>query len=317
MTDYDPFARGRFPVGVQTVHAHDAQRDRVFPCEIWQPEGEAAEFPLILFSHSSGGGRKQSALLCEHLSSHGYVVAAMDHSEVVAPELARKDGETTPEKTARGEAWIANRVPDIRFLLDHLLGSQTNLDPARIGIVGHSFGGWTAVAAPEVEGRIGAVVALAPAGSSQPKPGILPAKLTFAWGRDVPTLYLAAEYDVAIPLSGLYELFERTPATRQLVILRRADHLHFMDHFAELHETVRAMEWPGDLAWMPKEMLPIGELCSEEEARLFVRGLTLCQMDAVLRRQQGAQRFLAGDTESELAARGVEAMVHRSPISSR
>jgi dienelactone hydrolase len=317
MSEYDPFVPGRFPVGVRTIHARDKLRDRVFPCEIWQPEGEAAKWPLILFSHSSGAGRKQSPLLCEHLSSHGYVVAAMDHSEVVAPELARKDGESIAEKTARGDAWIANRVPDIRFLLDHLLASQTDLDPARIGIVGHSFGGWTALAAPEVEERIGAIVALAPAGSSRPKPGIIPAKLTFTWGRDVPTLYLAGENDVAIPLSGVYELFERTRATRELIILRRADHLHFMDHFVEVHETVRGMEWPGELAWMPKEMLPIGELCSEEEARLFVRGLTLCHMDAVLRRQQEAARFLAGDIGAELASRGIDAMVHRSPISSR
>jgi hypothetical protein len=90
-----------------------------------------------------------------------------------------------------------------------------------------------------------------------------------------------------------------------------------MDDFAELHEKVRAMEWPGDLAWMPKEMLPIAELCSEEEARLFVRGLTLCHMDAVLRQNEGAQRFLAGDIEAALAARGVDAVVYRSPISSR
>src|SRR5262249_25870035 len=152
--------------------------------------------------------------------SHGYVVAALDHSEVVAAELARKDGETDGQKTARAEAWIANRVPDIRFLLDHLLNgaawdSETKLDPTQVGIVGHSFGGWTALAATAVEWRIRAVVALAPGGSSQPKPGILPAKLTFSWGRDVPTLYLVAENDTMTPLVGMYELFARTPATKQ------------------------------------------------------------------------------------------------------
>ena len=119
-------------------------------------------------------------------------------NQVVAEELARKDGETDEQKTARVDAWIANRVPDIRFLLDHLLNdtawdSEAELDPARIGIVGHSFGGWTALAATEVERRIRAVVALAPGGSSQPKPGIIPGKLTFNWGRNVPTMYLVAE----------------------------------------------------------------------------------------------------------------------------
>jgi len=78
--------------------------------------------------------------------------------------LARTDGETDEQKAARVEAVIANRVPDIRFLLDHLLsggvlGPETNLDATQIGIVGHSFGGWTTLAATDVEGRIRAVVA--------------------------------------------------------------------------------------------------------------------------------------------------------------
>ena len=64
-----------------------------------------------------------------------------------------------------------------------------------------------------VKRRIRAVAALAPAGSSRRKPGILPVTLTFSWGRDVPTLYLVAQDDVTLQLDGMYELFERTPAT--------------------------------------------------------------------------------------------------------
>ena len=326
--EYDPFLRGRFPVGVRTIQALDTARDRLFPCEVWYPAAaqhagqdlapgtqdsftvpsgdtprrqmavrdataQPGTFPLIIFSHSSGGNRRQSTFLCTHLSSHGYVVAALDHSETVAAELARRDGETGEQKTARAEAWIANRVPDIRFLLDHLLSSaawdsEASLDPAQIGIVGHSFGGWTALAATDVEQRIRAVVALAPGGSSRPKPGILPVKLTFTWGRDVPTLYLVAENDISLPLAGMYELFERTRATKHMVILRRADHGHFED-----------------------EVEQQAELCSREQAHLFVRGLTLCHMDAILRRQEAAQRFWLRDVEVELAARGVDVMVPR------
>jgi dienelactone hydrolase len=235
---------------------------------------------------------------------------------VVAPELAPREGENAEQKTARVAAWIANRVPDVRFLIDHLLDgaawdSEARLDPNRVGIVGHSFGGWTALAATDVEPRIRVVVALAPAGSSKPRPGIIPVTLTFGWGRDVPTLYLVAENDTAIPLAGMYELFERTPATKRMVILRRADHLHFIDDVERQHEAVRAMPFAGELAWIPKEMLPIAELCSGQQAHLFVRGLTLCHMDAMLRQQEAAQRFLAGDLEAELAARGVDAIVHK------
>src|SRR2546426_6930856 len=35
--DYDPFVRGRFPVGVRTIQALDTVRNRLFPCEIWYP----------------------------------------------------------------------------------------------------------------------------------------------------------------------------------------------------------------------------------------------------------------------------------------
>ena len=356
---YDPFARGRFPVGERTIPAVDRVRRRPFECEIWYPAAgqhtgqdsatetqdsftippgdssrrqqavrDAAPLPradamrdlpgrtsLIVYSHPSGGGRRAATFLCTHLSSHGYVVAALDHSELVAPELARKQDETDEQRDARANAWIANRVPDLRFLIDQVLdraplGDSIRLDPDRVGVVGHSFGGWTALAATEVEPRIHAVVALAPAGSSRPKPGMLAAKLTFAWGRDVPTLYLAAEDDTSMPLAGQVELFERTPASKWLVVLRSADHMHFMDDVERMHETVRKMTFTGELAWLPKEMRPIEELCSGERSHAFTRALTLGHMDASLRADASAQRWMSGDLEAELAARGIQARVH-------
>ena len=309
---YDPFARGRFPVGVRTIEALDTARNRLFPCEIWSPESAEGRLPLILYSHHSGGHRRAATFLCDHLSSHGYVVAALDHSEVVAEELKGKEGETAEQLSARVDAWIANRLPDIRFLLDQVLShAEAHVDPDRVGIVGHSFGGWTALALPEVESRIRAVAALGPGGNSKPKPGILPLKLSFGWGRDVPTLYLAAENDVPIPLDGVYELFDRTPSAKRMVILRRADHYHFLDNVEEVHETVRAMTFPPNLAWMTEEMRPIAELCSGSQAHLFVRGLTVCHMDAALREREDARRFLTGDIEAELAARGVDVIAHK------
>ena len=356
---YDPFARGRFPVGVRTTPAVDRVRMRRFECEIWypaaaqhagqdsapatqdvftNPPGDSSrsqlavrdaaplnradalrDLPgraaLIVYSHPSGGGRRAATFLCTHLCSHGYVVAALDHSELVAPELARKPDESDEQRDARTNAWMANRVPDLRFLIDQVLdraplGASLRLDPERVGVVGHSFGGWTALAATDVEPRIHAVVALAPAGSSRPKPGMLAAKLTFEWHRDVPTLYLAAEDDTSMPLAGLIELFERTPATKQLVVLRKADHMHFMDDVERMHEMVRGMPFTGELAWLPQEMRPIAELCSGEQSQRFTCALTLGHLDATLRGDEHAQRWMAGDLEAALAAHGVQARVH-------
>ena len=306
---YAPFGRGPFPVGVRTVEALDAARNRLFPCEIWSPETLEGSRPLIVYSHHSGGTRRAASYLCDHLASHGYVVAALDHSEVIAEELKGKDGETPEQLSARVDAWVASRVPDIRFLLDHMLSAAgVHVNPDRVGIVGHSFGGWTALATPEVDSRIRAVVALAPAGSSQPKQGVIPAKLSFNWGRNIPTLLLVAENDVPLPLEGMYDIFERALTPKQMVILRRADHYHFLDNAEQVHEAVRATTFPPFLAWMTEQMRPISELCSGAQAELFVRGLTLCHMDATLKQQEDARRFWVGDIKAELAARGIDAL---------
>src|SRR5437764_1358048 len=81
---------------------------------------------------------------------------------------------------------------------------------------------------------------------------------------------------------------ERTPATKKMVVLRRADHMHFMDQVAHLHEAFRTMPDAGELAAIQEEMRPMADLSSEEQAHLFVRGLTLCHMDAVLGRREEA-----------------------------
>jgi len=353
MAAYDPFIRGRFPVGVRSIRALDVARNRDFTCEIWYPAATQHQnqdldpetqdrfmprpngteqkqlavrdatarpglYPLIIFSHHSGGHRRTSTFLCTHLSSHGYVVASLDHSEVVAPELARRSDEDEEQKKARWRSVIDSRVPDVRFLLDHVLHSnnhdpQVELDSSRIGMVGHSFGAWTALATPEIDSRIRAVVALAPGGTSNPRPGILPVKLTFYWDREVPALYLVAENDVPLPLAGMYELFERAPNPKQMVILRRADHLHFIDNVEQEHEAFRTVPMPAEVTQMQKEMRPIAELCSGEQAHLWVRGLTLAHMDAILRDRHEAQLFLAGDIEGEMARRGLDVILHKGP----
>jgi dienelactone hydrolase len=311
---YDPFLPGPFPVAARTFQALDTARNRRFPLEVWYPataDGTRAR-PLVVFSHHSGGNRRSATFLATHLGSHGYLVAALDHSDVVAPELRRGDAESDEQRAARAAGWIANRVPDVRFLLDHLIDGalaelRVGVDPDRIGIVGHSFGGWTALAAAGADRRLRAVVALAPAGSSRRRPGIIPVTMTFDRAREVPTLYLVAEQDTALPLDGMRELFERTSPPRRMVILRRADHLHFVDEIEREHEAMRAIPATGDLEWI-REMRPIAELCPAWQAHLFVRGLALAHLDATLRGEERARRLLSGDLQAVLAERGVEAI---------
>jgi len=221
-------------------------RDRLFPCDIWCPD-EPRAWPLVLYSHHSRGSRRSATYLTTHLASDGYLVVALDHSEVVAPEIA-----------GNVQGFIDSRVPDVRFLLDYMLAGAipctARPDPDRIAIVGHSIGGWTALALPETDTRIQAVVALAPGGASNPKPGIIPATLSFNWPCPPATLYIVAEDDILTPITGMHELYSRTPGPKQMVVLPHADHLHFVDNVEQAHEQLRTASLPPEASWISREM---------------------------------------------------------------
>jgi predicted dienelactone hydrolase len=311
MDSYDPFAPGPHRVEHTTFEAHDPARGITFPCDVWRPAPTpGTRTPLVAYSHHSGGSRRTATFLTTHLASHGYTVAALDHSEIVAPSLQRRDDESDAGRAARADGIVANRVPDLRFLIDHMLAAGAQ-DPDGVAAVGHSLGGWAVLAAPDSDPRIRAVIAFAPGGSTHPKPGVLRAPLKFDWGgRDVPTLILAAEYDVPVPLDDVIDVFERVPSPKRMFTLLRADHSHFADNVEETHEAIRAMTFPGEAAWMPAATRPIAELATGAQAHTFARGLALAHLDATLRGDAAAARFLAGDVEAALAARGVEALAH-------
>jgi predicted dienelactone hydrolase len=327
---YDPFETGPYGAGVRTVEIRDADRARTFPCEIWYPAARRPRpslpseerdalaapglHPLMIFSHFSGGGRRTATYLTTHLAGHGYAVAAMDHSEVVTPDLRPNPEEDRASRASRIDAIIASRVPDVRVLLSALTGGHRpagldgiELDPDLVALGGHSFGGWTALAVPEQEPRVRAVVALAPGGSSRPVPGVLPLTLAFGWERQVPVLILAGDCDVPVPLEGVQEIFSRAPEPKWMFVLRRADHEHFGDDVETSHEALRAMTLPGEAAWMTAAMRPASELCPGEHGHLFTRGLALAHLDFALRGSGAAEDFLAERAVRALAARGVDA----------
>jgi hypothetical protein len=58
-----------------------------------------------------------------------------------------------------------------------------------------------------------------------------------------------------------------------------------------------------------KDLKPIGELCAGEAAYRFTRGLGLAHMDAHLKGDWEARRFLEVDVVAALATQGVSARV--------
>ena len=121
-----------------------------------QPLTGCGTFPLVIFSHGLTGCGTQSIFFTETLARHGYVVAAPDHQDAL---LCSVDGTPQTFATATEPAimdpktWndtsYVSRKDDIEHVLDGVLQDsqlQPIIDPAQIGIAGHSLGGYTALA---------------------------------------------------------------------------------------------------------------------------------------------------------------------------
>jgi pimeloyl-ACP methyl ester carboxylesterase len=127
-------------------------------------------YPVLVFSHGMGSSRFFSTSLLTDLASHGYIVAAIDHTDY-ALATAFPDGRVVmPEGSAPlDEAMLAAAldiwVADQRFVLDQLESMYEDdplfafkIDRFRIGVFGHSFGGTSAVVTCSLDERCSAAI---------------------------------------------------------------------------------------------------------------------------------------------------------------
>jgi dienelactone hydrolase len=177
------------------------------------PAATGGPFPLIVFSHGYGGTPLASSLFLSHLASHGFVVAGPEHQDLCSQcDTAIRS---------------ANRPDDVINVVDNLLALNAGddrvfahlIDPDRIGVAGHSYGGWTTLAVLQRDRRFRAGLAINPATSVEPPRDPL------AVSR--PLMLMAGVVDEMVPYALTTRFFADIPSSapdHYLLAVQRAGH---------------------------------------------------------------------------------------------
>ena len=175
-------------------------------------------FPLIVFSHGSCGRPTEATYLTMALVEAGFVVAAPPHLGNTADD---------PDCVGAFLDSVANRVPDVRFMIDSMLALADDpsspfaghLRADRIAVAGLSFGGFTTLLTLQQEPRVQAGLVLVPGGTA------------FLGAADItqPTLVIGSERDTVVGFPESESAFARLAGPRFLVELLAANHLSVVD----------------------------------------------------------------------------------------
>jgi predicted dienelactone hydrolase len=140
---FDATAAGTETVQQQTLTLTDTKRQRTIPVDLYWSENTKS--PLVVIAPGYEANKEFLAYLAKHLASHGFTVAALEH-----PPQAR-GGKINLEQLLPA-AELVERPKDVSFLLDELTemnrsGDLTGkLNTQKVMVIGHSLGGYTALA---------------------------------------------------------------------------------------------------------------------------------------------------------------------------
>lgn len=148
---------GSFNWQMISIEMQDASRARNFPVDLYlpqpksQPGTQIKPAPVIVISHGLGSDRSTYAYLAKQLASYGFAVAVPEHPGSNADQLQALVAGTASQVTAPAE--FVDRPLDVKYLLDVLTNLnqmapelQGRLDLNWVGVMGQSFGGYTALA---------------------------------------------------------------------------------------------------------------------------------------------------------------------------
>ncbi|NEP00527.1 MAG: alpha/beta hydrolase [Symploca sp. SIO2E9] len=141
---------GEFGVNKQTITLKDDSRQREFIVELYQPQRwRTGQTPVVIASHGLASTPEHFEEPAQHLASYGYVVALLQHPGSDLTQLQNML-EGYSKEIFRLEEFI-DRPLDVSYVLDELeRRNQTEfagrLNLKEVGVIGHSFGGYTALA---------------------------------------------------------------------------------------------------------------------------------------------------------------------------
>ncbi|MEB3283063.1 MAG: alpha/beta hydrolase [Lyngbya sp.] len=160
LTDYTqkPDIRHSGPYGTlkRTILLQDRQRNRKILVDVYLPapldqinQGKQNSIPVIVVSHGLAANRTDYAPLGEHLASYGFVAALIQHPGSDTDQIQALLSGRASDVFKVSE--FVDRPADISFLLDELerrnqdeFNGQLNVN--QVGVAGHSFGAYTALA---------------------------------------------------------------------------------------------------------------------------------------------------------------------------
>jgi len=218
-----------------------------------------SSYPVIVISHGYTGYRTLMYYLGEHLASHGYVVAAIDHTDSTNKDVNFAENPysgfpSTLLNRSRDQVLTLNSISEHEFFRD-------SIDASKAGVIGYSMGGYGAVSTvggcyafndqaaatftgtqdPKVAALIKDALNTCAGGNDSGK-DVLPAwKAALAlapWGGQhqlfdveslnnikVPVLYVAGDNDDISGYEGIKWLFENTGSeSSKLLTIKNARH---------------------------------------------------------------------------------------------